>query len=287
MCRWGWPIWPCRCSASLQPQVVDRVCTNDEDRYLLAEERFSRVVVYEQRDNVGGLWNYLPCPKDAPAALSIPQTDPYGTTKSDQANGHQQTNGSADTGEINSGDETLSPIYDLLETNIPRGLMGFSDVAWSDDCLLFPQHDVVLKYLEEYSTPVQHLIQFKKKVENIAPLNDGKWSVTLQALQGGEEEAQTFDAVVIASGHFDVPYVPTVPGIEAWHKAYPGRIIHSKFYRKPEDFSGKKCIVVGNSASGVDIGAQIATACKLPLLQSSKSESFLQPNPSASVGLGR
>lgn len=159
--------------------------------------------------------------------------------------------------------------------------MGFSDLDWREDCQLFPQHEVVLKYLEEYSAPVQHLIRFRMKVEDISLRHDGKWTVTFQGVEQ-EESAQVFDAVLIASGHFDVPFVPAVTGMENWHRAHPGCMTHSKFYRNPKDFAGKKCIVVGNSASGVDIGAQIMTTCKLPLLQSSKSESFLQPDPSAS-----
>ena len=36
-------------------------------------------------------------------------------------------------------------------------------------------------------------------------------------------------------------------------------------------------MIVGNSASGLDIGSQIATVCKLPLLVSQRSESYLSP----------
>lgn len=257
-----------------------RIQADDSHRYLLAEKAFSRIVIFEQRDKVGGLWNHLPCPSDRSSMLPVPQTDPYGTTESGTTNGHLPTNGSDHVHESVLTD-VLSPIYDLLETNIPRGLMGFSDLNWSDDCQLFPQHDTVLNYLKEYSAPVQHLIQFKMKVQDVAPLEDGKWNVTLRDLRGNNEESQVFDAVLVGSGHFDVPFVPSMAGIEAWHEAYPGCITHSKFYRKPDDFEGKKCVVVGNSASGVDIGAQIMTACRLPLLQSSKSESFLQPDLSA------
>jgi hypothetical protein len=37
---------------------------------------------------------------------------------------------------------------------------------------------------------------------------------------------------------------------------------------------------VGSSASGLDIGGQISSVCKLPLLQSQKSESYLSTGPS-------
>ena len=98
----------------------------------------------------------------------------------------------------------------------------------------------------------------------------------------GVPRVETFDAVVVASGHFNVPYIPSVPGIRTWYEAYPDSISHSMFYRRPEEYTSKKLIVVGNSASGVDIAGQIATVCTLPLLQSQKSESFLKPDKSSS-----
>lgn len=58
-------------------------------------------------------------------------------------------------------------------------------------------------------------------------------------------------------------------------------IVHSKYYRNPEKYAGKKVIVVGNSASGVDIANQIAAVCKQPLLVSHRSGSI---NSAAQTG---
>ena len=54
---------------------------------------------------------------------------------------------------------------------------------------------------------------------------------------------------------------------------YPGIIIHSKAYRRPADFKDKKVIVIGNSASGLDIAAQIGKRARTPVLLSSRSVS--------------
>lgn len=177
----------------------------------------------------------------------------------------------------------MSPVYDELETNIPKGLMGFSDLDWPKDCQLFPRHESVLQYLEEYAQDILHLISFQTQVLDVRLEPDNSWRVRTRDFAENEkvtEHEQVFDAVVIASGHFNVPYIPSVAGMKAWNEAYPGSILHSKFYRRPADYTGKKVIVVGNSASGVDIASQISTTCKLPLLQSQKSESFLQPDQS-------
>ncbi|KAK3710321.1 monooxygenase [Vermiconidia calcicola] len=250
-------------------------------KYFLAEKAFSKITIYEQRATVGGLWNHVPCPNSTPDGLSVPQTDP--DAKDDEPIWHLR-NGEDGVVEAGNTPYFTTPMYDLLESNIPRGLMGFSNLDWPEDSQLFPKHESVLDYIDRYAEDVRHLIRFQTQVIDVSLNPDEKWSVRTRPI-GPDPNANTeeavFDAVLVANGHFDVPYIPSVTGIERWNKAYPGMISHSKFYRRPEHFSGKKVIVVGNSASGVDIAAQISTACKLPLLQSQKSESFLDPDPSS------
>ena len=50
---------------------------------------------------------------------------------------------------------------------------------------------------------------------------------------------QNFDAVVVASGHYHAPRVPTTPGLADWKKRWPDRVEHSKRYRKPENSENK------------------------------------------------
>lgn len=178
----------------------------------------------------------------------------------------------------------MSPIYDHLETNIPRELMGFSDLDWRHDCQLFPKHETVLHYLQQYAQEIRSLIKFQTQVIDVSQTHDKRWTVQTRELSRDAKDktsSPVFDAVLVANGHFNVPYVPSVPGIQSWVERYPGTIIHSKFYRKPEAYAQKKIIVVGNSASGVDIAAQVAAFSKSPLIISQKSESYLQPGRSS------
>lgn len=218
---------------------------------------------------MGGLWNYTPLKEPGlPAEFPIPQTDPlFG---SDIATKEPSNNRS----------ELLTPLYDRLEANIPRGLVGYSDQDWPSECPLFPRHAEILEYVEKYSKEIKDLIHLETRVVNVQPIDDDRWAVTTQpiapARQGdSSKHIETFDAVIVASGHYDVPYIPDVPGIASWHAAHPGRISHSKFYRRSEQYAGRKVLVVGNAASGSDIGAQIAEACALPLIFSTRSPSYL------------
>lgn len=49
------------------------------------------------------------------------------------------------------------------------------------------------------------------------------------------------------------PNIPEIPGIET----FPGTILHSHSYRKPEDFTNKSIVILGASSSGIDIGIEL------------------------------
>ncbi|KAH4016775.1 hypothetical protein HBH70_233290 [Parastagonospora nodorum] len=260
-------------------------------KYLLAEKAFDRIVLYEQRPRSGGIWNYTGDHTDEDL-FTIPQINPRGknqdpvlTHKSSGRN--TQTNGSAqDQKELSF----VSPMYEKLETNIPRGLMGFQDLDWPQDGQLFPTRDTVSNYIDNYGKDVHHLVQYGTQVVNAEPTSgayDSSWRVRVRQLDHGKEIEQDFDALIVANGHFIVPFVPDIEGIREWNAKYHDRLSHSKYYRKPENYRGQKVIVVGNSASGADISAQVASHCKTPLLWSSKSVSMFSATHSSGDGKRR
>lgn len=257
--------------------------SNIASRYLRAEQAFDKIILFEQRSRSGGIWNYTPDDRDEDL-FTIPQTDPRGQNldpiwrvRTADSTTPNETNGADGVARVSS---FLSPIYERLETNIPRGLMGFQDLDWPQDSQLFPKHETVLDYIEEYGKDVQDLAQYETQVTSIEPADEdysGKWKVLTRNLRTNEQQEDVYDAVIVANGHFIVPYIPDIPNIKEWNEKYPGAILHSKYYRKPEEFADKKVIVVGNSASGVDISSQITAFSKLPVLWSSKSTSMFKP----------
>ncbi|TKX20320.1 flavin-binding monooxygenase-like protein 5 [Elsinoe australis] len=230
-------------------------------KYLLAENAFQRIDILEQRSKTGGLWDYHPSKKYVAPDFPIPQTDP-----------NKDPNLKA------SPDSFLSPIYDQLETNIPRGLMGFSDLDWPKDSALFPKHETVTQYIERYAKDVRHLIKFGTRVISAKPASDDDissgWQITTET-EDQIHQTHHYDAIVAASGHFNVPYIPSLKGLPEWRAQHPDTISHSMFYKTPETYRNKKTLIIGNGASGVDIASQIVQTCAAPLLQSVRSESFL------------
>lgn len=190
----------------------------------------------------------------------------------------------------------MSPIYDLLETNIPHSLMRYSDKEFPQGSSLFPRHSVVLQYLKEYAQEINPHISYQTQVLNIekpGPSRSRPWTVEVLDLKANKVIKDEYDAVVVASGHYNDPFIPDIPGLVEFDKAYPGAISHSKFYRRPNDFKDKvrmvvaptqrlltvaqKVIVVGNSASGVDVSAQLSTVAKQPIFVSEKEKPTVIP----------
>jgi cation diffusion facilitator CzcD-associated flavoprotein CzcO len=66
--------------------------------------------------------------------------------------------------------------------------------------------------------------------------------------QGGEG----FDALIVANGHHNVPFLPNFPG------SFDGQVLHSQEYKVPEPFRDRRVVVVGAGNSGCDIAVELA-----------------------------
>ncbi|KAF2658833.1 putative dimethylaniline monooxygenase [Lophiostoma macrostomum CBS 122681] len=246
---------------------------------LSAEDAFDVIRVFERREVPGGTWIYdadpktpivlhpgkLPTETDPP--LKTPARLPTTTPPSPQYR-YDRT-----------------PIYADLTTNVPAIAMSFSDRPFAYGP--FVPHWIPKQYIENYFSFHQadkHL-SLNTTVEDVSRIvgkNKGeyKWKLKLRRYDPIQHVddwwEETFDAVIIANGHYSVPIVPQVPGLNEYMKKYPGRVVHSKSYRTSESYSGQRVVVIGNSASGHDITTQLVESRKpqLPIYQSRRSKSL-------------
>lgn len=68
-------------------------------------------------------------------------------------------------------------------------------------------------------------------------------------------------AVVVATGGFNKPYLPTIPG----KQLYQGEVLHSSAYRNPAGFEGKRVVVVGAANSAVQIAYELHKIAEVTL----------------------
>ena len=106
-----------------------------------------------------------------------------------------------------------------------------------------------------------------------------KWRIETRNLDTNATDETTCSAVMVCNGyvyiylinktyiqlcryvnittcfrHYFKPRVPKILGIQT----FPGRVMHSHLYRKPEEFVNKTVVVLGASSSGGDISIEIA-----------------------------
>jgi hypothetical protein len=122
---------------------------------------------------------------------------------------------------------------------------GFDDMPMLDEEYPeYPNHERVLGYFREAARKFGILphIEFGKSVTRVAP-RDGLWEVTV----AGEIAPRLYRGVVVASGHHDVPRMPSYPG------TFTGEIMHSRIYKSPKQLRDKRVLVVGCGNSAADI----------------------------------
>ncbi len=146
-----------------------------------------------------------------------------------------------------------SSVYPYLETNIDFLPMQFTQEPIPDErselsvSLHGPQTpfrrwDVIREYIRGLveRQGYEDLISYKTTVERVEKVGV-EWKVTLRK-DGNQSDywwVEWFDAVVVASGHYWVPYIQPLDGLEEFEKARPGSVIHSKHFRGRENFTGK------------------------------------------------
>jgi cation diffusion facilitator CzcD-associated flavoprotein CzcO len=233
--------------------------------YLKAQGSFEEIVVFEQQDEVGGVWYYS---EQIPAPYPAPQLDPFLPPDVPLSGSGSRENGS-------SAPVFPSPMYEQLHANIPGVLMQYSDKKFPEGCWAFPKRETIQEYLVEYGKDVRGLVKFCFQVNKVTLVpKDGKdkWLLEARSTTTDETVQDTFDAVVMANGHYATPFIPDMKNLHQFQEAYPSSIIHSKLYRTPEPFRNKKVVVVGNGPSGVDIALQINRVCNQPALLSVRHE---------------
>lgn len=117
----------------------------------------------------------------------------------------------------------------------------------------YPARDDVVAYLEAFETRYQLPVERPVRVESVRPGADG--DLVLDTPRG----AITARAVVSATGSWARPFVPDLPGIQA----FEGTQLHSAHYRSPAPFEGKRVLVIGGGNSGAQIAAEVSASARV------------------------
>lgn len=203
-----------------------------------AKRIFTKLDVFERRPQAGGLWNHTGDKSHITLALSESIENPRIL-------------------KVTDNDPHLSPMYKHTETNIVKQLMRYKDYALPEKSNTFPTRGEVLDYIIDYQKTIPDFVNFKfdSKVTSLEK-NGKEWELTSNG------EVNKYDKVILAHGHFDAPFIPKTKGLLNWFHNDPTSVSHAKYFNDVSKFKGQKVLVIGNSASGIDISTQLLTVSK-------------------------
>ncbi len=143
-------------------------------------------------------------------------------------------------------------VYKATRLISSKRLSEFEDFPMPEDYPDFPSHRQMLDYFNAYAARFNLLpkIVLNTRVDSAKRLGDGRWSVETSG--PGGKRVETFDHLLICSGHHRDPLMPDYPG------TFTGRTLHSREYKRPEPFADERVLVVGGGNSACDIAVDVS-----------------------------
>ncbi|BBX65946.1 dimethylaniline monooxygenase [Mycobacterium saskatchewanense] len=168
-----------------------------------------------------------------------------------------------------------SGVWPTMHTNTSRILTAFSDLE-PETRAVFPPNRAILDYLHRYADAFGLVprIRFGTRVDLLAP-DGARWLVR----HGGVEE--TFDNVVVATGRFHAPAIPTVPGLDTFTGS--AGAIATYDYRGADPYRGKRVLVAGGAISSLEIAAELAQFGAARVVVTQRRQRYVLPKFAAGV----
>ena len=185
-------------------------------------QKIPEIVCYEKQEDWGGLWNY-----------------------------------SWRTGSDQYGDPVPNSMYRYLWSNGPKECLEFADYSFDEHfnqpIPSFPPRAVLYDYIigRAKKANIKKYIKFNTTITQ-AKFNGNQFEVSALNKIDNTISSNNYDYLVVASGHFSVPYIPEYKGMNS----FPGRILHGHDFRDAEEFRNKDVVVLGSSYSAEDIALQ-------------------------------
>lgn len=163
------------------------------------------------------------------------------------------------TGMDEHGEPVHSSMYRYLWSNGPKECLEFADYTFDEHfgrpIGSYPPREVLWDYIKGRveKANVRQYVRFNTAVSYVS-FDDATqlFLVTVHDYADERTYSETFDYVVVASGHFSTPRIPEYPGFEK----FGGRILHAHDFRDALEFKNKNVLIVGSRYSAEDIGSQ-------------------------------
>jgi len=140
--------------------------------------------------------------------------------------------------------------YDRVRLHTGKHLSNLPNVPFGRDYPLYVDRDALVRYFRAYKRQLDLAVSTNERVSAVERAPDGGWQVTT------DRQTRHTPAVIVASGSFDNPVRPALPGADS----FGGPIRHAAEYRNPASLPGQRVLVVGAGNSGTEIAVELADA---------------------------
>ncbi|WP_205315654.1 flavin-containing monooxygenase [Nonomuraea lactucae] len=164
-----------------------------------------------------------------------------------------------------------SRYYDSLTLFSPARYSSLPGMAFPGDPDRYSHRDEVVAYLARYARELSRLGAEIRTGARVVAVESSEEGFTVRLTEG---TVLTAPGVIAASGSFDNPHLPLLPG----QADFTGQILHTAAYTSPQPYAGKRVIVVGAGNSAVQIAYELAKIATVTLA-SREPVRFLEQRP--------
>jgi len=142
---------------------------------------------------------------------------------------------------------------------VPKQLYEFPDFPFTEVAAgVFPKGEIVQRYIQRYVTAhgLEKCVKLNTEVTACTQLPDKRWAVTTTGA-GKQQQPQTdtFDYLIVTSGMYNAPNLPTFPG---QNTVFQGKVVHTSKLTDNAAAMGKHVVVVGGAKSALDVAVETA-----------------------------
>ena len=145
-----------------------------------------------------------------------------------------------------------STVYESAHLISSKRTTEFSEFPMADSVADYPSHRELNRYFSDFADrfDLRPHFRFGTRVvsaEPVSPTDPGTlWRLVVQSGDGRRESAD-YKGLVIANGTLAEPNRPAFEG------RFEGELLHTCDYKSPEQFKGRRVLIVGAGNSGCDI----------------------------------
>ena len=142
--------------------------------------------------------------------------------------------------------------YDRLCLHTVRELSHLPHLPIPDSYPRYLPRLDLIKYFDSYVEHFKIKAELNTKLNTVFKNPQGDWECKIS--HAGEDKTIIAKHVVFATGVNRVPHKPTWDGLDS----FQGEIVHSRNYKRPNPFVGKKVLVIGFGNTGAEIALDLA-----------------------------